>query len=148
MASICLGLNELISFNFQTSLISAKTNWAWFNIKMSSYWYRKSHCGDKTVVRSSYLHNGISYAGKITSFYWIRALVADSLVDLIQLWLAGIYNIMKILEAHWAMPCQWVPVFLPYREAVLGTYRTKYKLQCGTIIIWSIFSQILTIDIP
>ena len=23
----------------------------WFNIKMSSYWYRKSHCGDKTVVR-------------------------------------------------------------------------------------------------
>ena len=33
----------------------------WFNIKMSSYQYRKSHCGDKTVVRSSYLHNGISY---------------------------------------------------------------------------------------
>ena len=26
----------------------------WFNIKMSSYQYRKSHCGDKTVVRSSY----------------------------------------------------------------------------------------------
>ena len=25
-----------------------------FNIKMSSYLYRKSHCGDKTVVRSSY----------------------------------------------------------------------------------------------
>ena len=33
----------------------------WFNIKMTSYQYRKSHCGDKTVVRSSYLHNGISY---------------------------------------------------------------------------------------
>ena len=31
----------------------------WFNIKMSSYQNRKSHCGDKTVVRSSYLHNGI-----------------------------------------------------------------------------------------
>ena len=41
---------------------------------ISSYQYRKSHCGDKTVVRSSYLHNGISYAGKITSLYWIRAL--------------------------------------------------------------------------
>ena len=27
------------------------------NIKM----YRKSHCRDKTAVRSSYLHNGISY---------------------------------------------------------------------------------------
>ena len=41
----------------------------WFNIKMSSYQYRKSHCGDKTVVRSSYLHNGM------TSLYWIRALI-------------------------------------------------------------------------
>ena len=40
---------------------------------MSSYQYRKSHCGDKTVVRSSYLHNGISYTGKMTSLYWIRA---------------------------------------------------------------------------
>ena len=44
-----------------------------FNIKMSSYWYRKSHCGDKTVIRSSYLHNGISYTGKMSSLYWIGA---------------------------------------------------------------------------
>ena len=42
-----------------------------FNIKMSSYQYRKSRCGDKTVVRSSYLHNGISYTGKMSSLYWI-----------------------------------------------------------------------------
>ena len=44
-----------------------------FNLKMSSYQYRKSHCGDKTVVRSSYLHNGISYTGKMSSLYWIGA---------------------------------------------------------------------------
>ena len=44
---------------------------SWFNIKMSSYQYRKSHCGDKTVVRSSYLHSGISYTGKMASLYWI-----------------------------------------------------------------------------
>ena len=42
---------------------------------MSSYRYRKSHCGDKTVVRSSYLHNGISYTGKMTSLYWFGPLV-------------------------------------------------------------------------
>ena len=42
----------------------------WFNIKMTSYQYRKSHCGDKAVVRSSYLHNGVSYTGKMTSLYW------------------------------------------------------------------------------
>ena len=41
----------------------------WFKVKMSPYQYRKSHCGDKTVERSSYLHNGIT--GKMTSLYWI-----------------------------------------------------------------------------
>ena len=40
---------------------------------MPSYQY----CGDKTIVRLSYLHNGISYTGKMTSLYWIRALVVD-----------------------------------------------------------------------
>ena len=49
--------------------------WPWFNIKMSSYQYRKSHCGDKTILRPSYLHNGISYTGKTASLYWIGALV-------------------------------------------------------------------------
>ena len=44
-----------------------------FNIKMTSYQYRKSHCGDKTIRRPSYLHNGISYTGKMTSLYWIRS---------------------------------------------------------------------------
>ena len=37
---------------------------------MSSYQYRKSHCGDKTVVRSSYLYYGISFTGKMSSLYW------------------------------------------------------------------------------
>ena len=50
----------------------------WFNIKMASYQYGKSHCGDKTVVRSSYLHNEISYTGKTPALYWIRALQSDT----------------------------------------------------------------------
>ena len=37
-----------------------------------SYQYRKSHYGDKTVVRSPYLHNRISYPGKMPSLYWIK----------------------------------------------------------------------------
>ena len=45
--------------------------------QMSSYQYMKSHCGDKTVVRSSYIHNGISYTGKTPSLYWIRAQVVS-----------------------------------------------------------------------
>ena len=52
--------------NVQASSAILRTG-PWFNMKMSSYQYRKSHCGDKTVVRSFYLYNGISYTGKITS---------------------------------------------------------------------------------
>ena len=49
-----------------------------YKLKMPSYQYRKSDCGDKTILRPSYLHNGISYTGETTSLYWIGA--QDSLV--------------------------------------------------------------------
>ena len=62
-----------------------------FNIKMSSYQYNKYHCGDKTIIRSSYLHNGVSYTGKITSLYWIKALCL-SLPLSICLHLSGHYS--------------------------------------------------------
>ena len=45
----------------------------WFITKMLSCRYRKSHRGDKAVVRSSYLHDGISYTCETISFYWIEA---------------------------------------------------------------------------
>ena len=55
---------------------------------MPSYQYRKSHCGDKRILWPSYLHNGISYTGKTTSLYWIRALVTPyDDTDLSQHWL-------------------------------------------------------------
>ena len=56
----------------------AATPGPWFNIKMSSYQYRNSHCGDKTILRPSYLHNGIPYTGKMTSLYWIRVQIPKS----------------------------------------------------------------------
>ena len=40
--------------------------------KMSSYRYRTSHHGDEMIVRSSCLHNGIYYTGKMVSSYWIN----------------------------------------------------------------------------
>ena len=57
--------------------------WARFNIKMLCYQYRKSHCGDKTILLPSYLHNEISYTGKMTSLYWIRALKLQQCCSLI-----------------------------------------------------------------
>ena len=62
-----------VYFLLSILIIKAYTTGAWFNIKMTSYQYRKSHCGDKTILRPFYLHSGISYIGKMTSLYWIRA---------------------------------------------------------------------------
>ena len=49
-----------------------------FNINISSYQYRKCHCGGKIILRQSYLHNVISYTGETVPLYWIRDLVAKS----------------------------------------------------------------------
>ena len=57
--------------NFSNTTIRRCEPGPWFNIKMSSYQYRKYHWGDKTVVRSPYLHNGISYTGNMSSLHWI-----------------------------------------------------------------------------
>ena len=43
----------------------------WSNIKMS-YQYRKSHCGDKRVIRWSYYHNGIFFI-PVRWFLYIEA---------------------------------------------------------------------------
>ena len=72
---------------------------AWFNIKMSSYQYRKSHCGDKTAVRSSYLHNGISNTGKMTSLYWFRPQL---------LYFNFIYLKSVVIQYKWSYICDLV----------------------------------------
>ena len=61
---------------YQGSAIITTAPGGRLNTKMTFYQYRKSHCGDKTILRSSYLHNGISYTGKMSSLYWIRAQVS------------------------------------------------------------------------
>ena len=42
-----------------------------FKIKMPSYQYRNSQCGDMTILWRFSLHNGISYTGEMTFSYWI-----------------------------------------------------------------------------
>ena len=51
--------------------VSCHETWGWFNIKMP-HQHRKSHRGDKTILRPSYLRHGFSSTDK-TSLYWIMA---------------------------------------------------------------------------
>ena len=90
----------------------------WFNKKMSSYQYRKSHCGDKTILRPSYLHNGISYTGKTTSLYWIGAqmTIASSPTknSTISPWpfttwrTCAQQNVVKLSQITSLQPCDWL----------------------------------------
>ena len=81
------------------------------NIKMSSYQYRKSYCGDKTILRPSYLHNGISYTGKTASLYWIRA-QAISQTDDAQWYLEPLWSVYRgtysTIHKRWLTPEQMV----------------------------------------
>ena len=81
--------DELENYSFEITTISHRNKWvkmratqmvfspdqagSSFNINMSYYHYRESHYGDKTVVRSSNLHNGSSYTAEMASptLYWI-----------------------------------------------------------------------------
>ena len=90
-----------------------------FNIKMTSYQYKKSHCGDKTILRPSYLHNGISYTRKMTSLYWIRALVIY--------WEYTWYGSVNPLDLNFAMRWYYVIISLlaglpiPYNTITFGS---------------------------
>ena len=51
----------MVQYFFQMIIVSFEAlQGADSNIKMPSYQYRKSHCGDEMTLRRSYLHNGIS----------------------------------------------------------------------------------------
>ena len=69
--SYIIHLSKLHSSIYATNIL--QYTGSCFNIKISSYQYWKSHCGDKTILRPSYLHNGICYTGKTTSLHWIGA---------------------------------------------------------------------------
>ena len=101
----------------------------WFNIKMPSYQYRKSHCGDKTVRRPSYLHNGISYTGKTNIFVlnqgpwalwsqytiWLVQKWCNSCPDLIELHFFFYHSAIELMYAvsqgqpHGYIPLEYAP---------------------------------------
>ena len=138
----------------------------WFNIKMSSYQYRKSHCGDKTILRPSYLHNGIFYTGKKISLYWIRpqtssriqatlslslSLIMTLTFTLIYISLPHAYSLVEwgVGSPWWA----WIPltnIGPPQVTSIFGvdcrgtpTHPPRIQQACLTNIHSSIVIQIL-----
>ena len=54
--------------NNKTNNSNSKIYRDWFNMNIPSYQNRKSHCGDKTILRWFYLYNEIYYTIKISSY--------------------------------------------------------------------------------
>ena len=104
----------------------------WFNIKIQSYQYRNSHCGDKTISGLSYLHSGISCAGKTAPLYWICPHVAKH-------FLFDKYRHSECSNVHlnvnflimlqpwylfWKISCslEYLSLYPPHNEVVGGVY--------------------------
>ena len=68
-----------VAFEFGSSCMTKPESLCYFqgpySIKIYHLTSTRNPIVDKTVVRSSYLHNGISYTGKMISLYWIGALL-------------------------------------------------------------------------
>ena len=105
---------------------------------MSSYQYRKSYCGDKTILRPSYLHNGISYTGKTTSLYWIGALVVKTLPspERKQFTCLWYYNI--IIETEWKALSGMA--YIPMNRARIS----NYTLWCSVWLITNFRVRLIT----
>ena len=82
----------------------------WFNLKMSPYQYRKSHRGDKTAARSSYLRNWISDTGKAASFIESGPCVWPSTSALLQKLSCFNCKDFGCQANHW-LPARWASGF-------------------------------------
>ena len=116
---------------------------------MPSHQYRKSHCGDKSVVRSSYLHNGIPYAGKMASLYWISSLTLKTRACFLSL---AQSKLRLCLANHRAgyfsnLACDWLSIVWAYseQETENGPRQQQnhvHRYTCTAIARHSIASQI------
>ena len=79
----------------------------WFNMKITSCQYRKSHCV------SSYLYNGIYYTGKMASFYWISHLaITSTSVDLSWYISETLWHLPEVMLQEIIM----IPITKTYRQ--------------------------------
>ena len=98
---------------------------------MSSYQYRKPHCGDKTILRPSYLHNGISYTVKTTSLYWIRALLSYWVFQAMWSLQLGGLGKNQVIKAEWR-------IYASIYKTISGSDNASSPLQHqAIIIIWT-----------
>ena len=129
-------ITVMIRFSFCCNVMCGeRTRWQTgprFNIKMTSYQYRKSHCGDKTILRPSYLNNGNSYTDKTTSLYWIGSQVGQRSRSYAESWL------LCICVSDFMKACIKWPKFC---RRILLTFSCK-NVVCWFKFHWVFFPEV------
>ena len=111
-----------------------------FYIKTPSYQYRKSHCGYKTILPPSYPHNGISYTGKMSSLYWIRAqklfdaAVPKAVCDIWQQY-PGCMSKQARNKVDIMLESNRI------RDRNCSIFRHHYRTDCIVVVSWNIFAM-------
>ena len=134
---------------------------SWFNIMMSSYQCRKSHCGDKMFIISSYPHDGIlwSVLEHVYTVYpkkYAHGFVVLCFVVVMQLFImnshevfihihqgcfAGTGAIVKLPQCQWSKPDGYGKI----SQCITTTKHSKAKTVCIFLGIYCM--KLLTTDI-
>ena len=106
----------------------------WFSKIITSSHFRKSHCRNKKIKRSSYPYNKISHTGKMPSSCWMWTLLYQTVVlqkymqhqlffDIFLLpMVIKLLNIHCILQVGWKYVTHWALwwIVYPNKESFLG----------------------------
>ena len=73
-----------------------------FNLNVQSCHHRKSHCGDKTIIRIFYIHNEIDYTDKMAFFIGLHCkFVNVSLFNLLDDCVRECTNLLALWPSRW-----------------------------------------------
>ena len=123
---------------------------SWFNIMVTSYQYRKSHCGDKMIFWPSYLHNRISHTGKITSLYWNGFLtmsfkMADKIsTSLVAVWVLYLYVLnlsegaKRYTTGNWNPSPSKIRAYLFYIVSIMADLALIAQFSCLRLRQWPV----------
>ena len=118
----------------------------WFNINILSCQYMKSYCGDKTISRPYYLHNGISY----TDREYIESIKTTSMEDVSTGVLEEIKNIQEVKikpKTDMMYQCIYNCIYQNTKKwrytihYVKPTAQLLFKMGCPILVRWHIFIE-------
>ena len=97
-------------------------------IKVPSYQYMISSCGDKTVLKYSYRYDGIPYTGKMAYIHWIRPLIDNRKIKWFILTNCSVVSLYRVIG---------------FAHSLLFHKITEFSLHISWLGSWIIYLRII-----